>query len=571
TIDGWASAITRAAGALTATAPREAWQQAELLRLLDEVVDQAAGGPATALSLPEVRALLAGRLEGAPTRANFRTGHLTVCTMLPMRSIPHRVVCLLGLDDDVFPRQTARDGDDLMLDDPRVGERDPRREDRQLLLDALMAAGERLVVTYTGRDERSNEPRPPAVPIGELLDAVARTARRKDGGPVRDRVVTHHPLQPFDPRNFATGELVSDGVWSFDPAALDGARALGGQRHPPAPFLAEPLPAHPAPVVELERLAAFAGRPVRAFLRQRLGISVAGGDDEIDDALPIELDGLQKWAVGQRLLDEVLRGTDLEEAIAAERVRGSLPPGTLADGVIGEVRPVVETLSACATEVLGGQGTLGSADVRLDLAGGRLLSGTVPGVGADRLLAVAYSRVDPRHRLVTWVRWLALTAARPHTPVTAFTIGRARQGAPHRADVTIVRLAPPPGPAQERRAFALEHLATLVDLYDRGMREVLPLACRTSAAWARAVDRGKEPAGPAAGQWASRFGFEGEDREPEHTLVLGGEVAFERLLEAAPRDGERGEGWAGEEPTRFGRYARRLWAGPLACEEFEDR
>jgi len=571
TIDGWAAAIAQAASALTDTVTREAWQPAQLLRLLDEVVDEAAGGAATALSLPEVRALLGGRLEGAPTRANFRTGHLTVCTMLPMRSVPHRVVCLLGLDDDVFPRQSARDGDDLMLDDPRVGERDPRREDRQLLLDALMAAGERLVVTYTGRDERSNEPRPPAVPVGELLDVVARTARTQDGGPVRDHLVTHHPLQPFDPRNFATGELASDGAWSFDPAALDGARALGGERHPPAPFLTEPLPAHPLAVVEIERLEAFAGRPVRAFLRQRLGISVAGGDDEIDDALPVELDGLAKWAVGQRLLEQVLQGTELDEAIAAERARGSLPPGTLADAVIGEVRPVVQTLGACATEVLGERGALGSADVRLDLPGGRLLSGTVPGVSGDRMLAVAYSRVDPRHRLATWVRWLALTASRPDTPVTAFTIGRARQGAPQRADVTIVGLAPPLGPSRERRAFALGHLATLVDLYDRGMREALPLACRTSAAWARGADRGRDAAEQAARQWESGFRFHGEDREPEHTLAFGGEAPFDLLLEAAPREDEQGEGWDAEEPTRLGRYARRLWAGPLACEEFEDR
>ena len=98
-----------------------------------------------------------------------------------MRSVPHRVVCLLGLDDDAFPRKAPRDGDDLMLEDPRVGERDPRSEDRQLLLDALLAATDRLIVTYTGNDERTNAPRPPAVPVGELLDAVDATVRVEDG------------------------------------------------------------------------------------------------------------------------------------------------------------------------------------------------------------------------------------------------------------------------------------------------------------------------------------------------------------------------------------------------------
>ena len=135
-----------------------------------------------ALALPEIRALLADRLRGRPTRASFRTGHLTICTLVPMRSVPHRVVCLMGLDDGVFPRQTARDGDDLLLLDPHVGDRDARSEDRQLLLDAVLAATDHLVITYAARDERTNLRRPPAVPLGELLDVVDRTARFPDGG-----------------------------------------------------------------------------------------------------------------------------------------------------------------------------------------------------------------------------------------------------------------------------------------------------------------------------------------------------------------------------------------------------
>src|SRR4029077_7109509 len=121
------------------------------------------------------------RLQGRPTRANFRTGHLTVCTLMPMRSVPHRVVCLLGMDDGVFPRRSPRDGDGLMLGDPHVGDRDPRTEDRQLLLDALLAATDRLIVTFAGNDERTNIARPPAVPVGELLDFVDATVRTPDG------------------------------------------------------------------------------------------------------------------------------------------------------------------------------------------------------------------------------------------------------------------------------------------------------------------------------------------------------------------------------------------------------
>ena len=182
-IGRWVDAIAEAADALTATSERDSWQRRELQRLLGDVDTESGGGSETGgsesggpeLELADVRVLLADRLRGRPTRANFRTGHLTVCTLVPMRSVPHRVVCVLGLDDGEFPRRTRRDGDDLLLADPHVGDRDPRTEDRQMLLDALMAATERLIITYTGADERTNLRRPPAVPVGELLDVVERT------------------------------------------------------------------------------------------------------------------------------------------------------------------------------------------------------------------------------------------------------------------------------------------------------------------------------------------------------------------------------------------------------------
>ena len=571
-LDAWVAAITETAQSLTETRPRDAWQQAELQRVLDAVLDEArASGSAAALtlSLPEIRALLAGRLEGRPTRANFRTGHLTVCTLMPMRSVPHRVVCLLGLDDDVFPRKSPRDGDDLMLDDPHVGERDARSEDRQLLLDALMAATDRLIVTYTGNDERTNVVRPPAVPVGELLDTVDRTARTNTARPTRarDHVVIRHPLQPFDPRNFTAGELRGDRVWSFDAVTLQGARALTTQRREPRPFLAGPLPDRPPQLVELDHLVRFVERPVRAFLRVRLGITLGDYSDEVDDTLAVELDHLEAWDVGRRLLEARLAGSDLDEALAAEHARGSLPPGALAAGLIATVRPRVEAVAASAIKAVGEGSEPESLDVKVALGGERTLSGTVPGVHGDLLRTATYSRVNPRHRLASWVRWLALTAARPQRPFEAVTVGRS--GA-RDADVTIARIPAPPGGPEERRAFALAHLEGLVDLFDRGMREPAPLACLTSAAYARAAAAGADAAKAARSEWESRWNFDKEDKELDHQMVLGGVRPFADLLGEAPRDDEQGEGWEDTEPTRFGRYACRLWAGLLACEELAD-
>ena len=181
----WALELAAIADSLTMASPGEAWQRAELTSLLERLVDEATmegEDSAVTIGSADVRSLLAERLKGKATRANFCTGYLTVCTLVPMRSIPHKVVCLLGLDDGSFPRHIERDGDDLTAQEPRVGDRDARSEDRQLLLDALLAAREHLVITYSGHDERSNQPRPPAVPVGSCSTSwTTPSVRRRDG------------------------------------------------------------------------------------------------------------------------------------------------------------------------------------------------------------------------------------------------------------------------------------------------------------------------------------------------------------------------------------------------------
>ena len=227
----------------------------------------------------------------------------------------------MGLDDGVFPRQTARDGDDLLLLDPHVGDRDARSEDRQLLLDAVLAATDHLVITYAARDERTNLRRPPAVPLGELLDVVDRTARFPDAATTRERVIVEHPLQPFDLRNFhgsagarADVELRSDRAGRCaGPGGRPGRRAAVPRRAVAAERV----------VIEVDQLVRFVQHPVRAFLRRRLGVGGTARDDDLEDALSIELDALERWSVGERLLEARLAGADRDAAIAAEIARGS--------------------------------------------------------------------------------------------------------------------------------------------------------------------------------------------------------------------------------------------------------
>jgi exodeoxyribonuclease V gamma subunit len=230
--------------------------------------------------------------------------------------------------------------------------------------------------------------------------------------------------------------------------------------------------------------------------------------------------------------------------------------------VINQVYPTVDAILSEARALIPADAGPEPVDVHVELADGRLLTGTVSAFGG-LLLQSSYSRVAAKHRLSSWVRFLAATATHPERGFTSATVGRAGGS----ATVTVARIAPFAGEPEHRRWLALEHLQALIELYDRGMREPLPMYCASSAAYARAASAGEDAATAAGEAWTSRYKFDGEDAELEHQLVLGGVRSVDDLLSEPPHADERGPGWQLSETSRFGRLARRLWDGLLSCEE----
>jgi exodeoxyribonuclease V gamma subunit len=572
--EGWATALAEVTERLACPAPGETWQVEQVRRTLAEVAGEpvAVGAPVL-VDLAEARALLEDRLRGRPTRANFRTGDMTICTLVPMRSVPHRVVCLLGLDDGVFPRAGDSDGDDLLLADPLVGDRDVPSEDRQLLLDALLAATQHLVITYEGRDQHLNQRRPPAVPVAELLDVIDRTVRTSDPErPARDRVLVHHPLQSFDSRNFVPGGLGIPEPWRFDEPQLDGARALAGPRRSRRPFLVGRLPPLDGPTVQLRSLVRFLEHPVKAFLRERLGLYAGDAPDQLCDCLPLELGPLDRWALGDRLLTARLAGADLEGAVAAEIGRGLLPPGPLGQAALAEVTAIVGALVAGVDDLPCAKARSVPVEVNVVLPDGRSVVGTVPGVRDGTIVRCTYSKLAPKHRARAWAQFLALSAAHPRLVPGAVTIGQAEGSTAARPRLRVQTFVPLAETGEALRSCALELLSVLVDLFDRGMREPLPLYCATSAAWAQATRPGENPADRARPEWTSKFDDrQGEAAEPEHVAVLGAVVDFEHLLDCPPGEDESGTGWAMGEKSRFGRMAMRMWGPLLGHEHLRER
>lgn len=544
-LDQWLHKIVNAVEVLTAVSGDDLWQLSQLRQEFSDVLEEAGPRGHTILRLPDIRALLDRQLAGRPTRANFRTGTLTVCTMVPMRSVPHRVVCLVGLDDTVFPRLGTVDGDDVLAREPMTGERDIRSEDRQLLLDAICAATDKLVITYAGTDEHSGQQRPPAVPLMELLDALDATASNTQTGcGVREQVLVKHPLQPFDIRNVTPGELGEPGrPFTFDPSVLEAARISARPRREQPAFLARPLPRSQPTDVTLTELLRFFADPVKGFFTA-LDLTMPKEIQGIDNAIPVEIDALSAWTVGQRMLTDLMAGMSPEWAVGAEWRRGALPPGRLGWRQANEFLLQATQLVHAASQHRTDPAT--AYDIDLELAG-RRLTGVVSPVHSDRLVDVTYSKLGGQHLLKAWISLLALAVQLPDRPWNAVCVGRSPGRRPGPAERLLA--APQDAGGQSAR----EVLEDLVAIYDAGRREPLPLPIKTSYAWANArmdarSSRPPDPVQAAGYKWK----YEKEGAAAER--VWGRNAPLDCLLTPV----QAGEEVSGE-TTRMGAYASRLW------------
>lgn len=541
-----------------------------LATMVDDSRDADGEPSAIELTLEEARTVLGSHLDRPAHSATYGTGAITFAGLEPLRNVPHRVVCLVGLDDGALPRSTHRHGFDLIASHLRAGDPDPRVEDRQLLLDAVLSAGEHLVVTYTGHDARTNELRLPAVAISELLDVLGESLT-VDGGSgevVRARLVTSHPLQPHSPRYFRDAVDGEDAVpRAFDRRQLAAAVTAAGARAPAPAF----LPAEhtlPAPgedqfdphLIELADLLRFLEHPVRHLLQRRVGITLGEDDRRLEDRDPTELGGLERWRLGQDLLERHLAGAAPARWREVTLACGTVPVGGIGEVALDGIEDLVDELSHCVSGIPGAPGPL-PIDLPVALPGPagqeqhpRRLVGSVDLIGST-VAHVSVSRLKASHRIATWTRLLAVTATRPSLRPSARLIGRDTGVKAGYRDRTLRPLADtrPEDDGRDPAAIAADHLGELVALYLRGHTEPVALLPEVSRAYADRRLAGEdhhEAVASVLHVWEGNDHQPGEQRDAYVVQAFGAEC---RLAELAKR-------------TTFAEDALRVWRPIIAAE-----
>lgn len=562
TVQQWCATLAEAVDTLFAVADVDSWQRRDLDAELNAFADEAVvdGRPLdTEIPAPDLVALFRDRLSGRPGRVRFGTGAVTLSSLTAQRGVPHPVVCLLGLDGDLGAGAVAP-ADDLTQAIPCVGDRDPRAEVRAQLLDALVAAGDRLVVLSTGRDVRTNAATPPIVPLAELADLIDATAVGPDGiGRASAAVTVEHPRQAWAERNLRPGEVpgIAGAPWSFDRGALAAALARRRQSRV-APFLADPLPDErddrAGRTVTVDELVRTLRNPAETLVRDRLGAWFERDDEPLDDLVPLDVGGLTTWSLRESLLRARLAAGATWDAVAldrwceARRREGAIPPlgrgDIVLDDVCAAVDRLVDALDACDATLAATSPTDVAVDLDLATLGTPVsrVHGTIAGVRGCVALDISPSRLAPGRRLAAWLRLAVLHLAEPEIEWEALVVGRDVRS---RDKVATARLR------LRDRAAADEVLELVLDLHERARRDVVPAFPATTYALHHAEPgRGADR---AADEWR-RYATPGEG-DDRWVLAALGPIEMADLLDDPARPDET---W-GRGSSRIERWAERIW------------
>jgi exodeoxyribonuclease V gamma subunit len=449
-----------------------------------------------------VRYHLTEQLATMEQRGHFFTGGVTFCALKPVRSIPARVVCLLGINDQVFPRRPQPAQFDLMARSPRAGDPSARQDDRYSFLETLLSAEERLSISYVGRSAVHNKEIPPSVVVSELFDYLDQAFVFPEKKSAKEVVLTEHPLHAFSPRYFSSPGI-DERFFSYSEANAEASRSTNVTREPVMrPFITDPLPQieEPNRNLELRDLIDFWRNPSKYFLRSRLGLTLRKTDDCLSDNEPFQLDNLEQYRIKQELLEEELAA---DEPLPPEvfQARGLLPPGVIGELQLRSMRTEVQKLTQVVQSHIGKGQKDEPVDVDLALEAFNL-SGKVNSLYGGRCVHFRTAKLNPKDHLRAWIEHLALCAIDDDKDPHTVLIGKD-------AVVTFSR-------APSARA----ELKTLCELFWQGLMLPLPFFPASAMAFVAAeVTKVGNPDSKARAKWDGAWRKNGK-REGEKDDVF---------------------------------------------------
>ena len=448
----------------------------------------------------------------------FLSGGVTFCAMIPMRSIPFRVICCLGMNDAAFPRKSFHASWDLIAAQSRRGDRSLEQEDRYLFLETLLSARERIYISYTGHDVRDNVPAGPSIVVEELLSYIDRgfffagpAAEEENKPSARSAVVVDHRLQPWHRAYFSNDAR----LFSFSAANAVAAqtRVVSGATPLPA-FWTEELPLPPGELynLDIDGLISFFKNPVRWCAIRRLGILLPEQEGKLDNVEKFALVDLDRYTTARDLIDRFLHGGTAADHGALMAARGDLPPGNVGIAEFGALAADAGSFAASVEECRKGFTALPPVPVDLRI-GSIHLTGIIDNCYQSCRLTFRFAAGTPKDFLALWIPHLVMNVlAQPGYPKESLFMGKNKR----------LRLDGVPD--------AKKILERLAALYRHGLCSPLLFFPKSSFTFAeRSIVKGTphdEAIARAQEIWTGSAFTSGERDDPYYGYCLGPSFAF---------------------------------------------
>ncbi len=466
-----------------------------------------------AVGLDVIRSWLTARLSQEEKGFGFLTGGVTFCAMLPMRSIPFRVVALVGMNDGAFPRQSRSPGFDLIAQKYRPGDRSLRDEDRYLFLEAILSTRECFYISYLGQSMKDNSEIPPSVLVSEFLDAINKSFRRAEGGSVTTSLVVKHRLQAF------SGDYFNGTSPLFSYSEENCGALLEQYTKPwhPVEFMTTPLdpPSDEWREVPLAKLLRFFDHPARYLLENRLGIRYEETAVPLEEREPFAVNALAAYGLKQQLLEARLQGKNIEHFAEVTRSLGLLPPARHGEKLFAGLVKEVDGFTERLLKEFSGQAPLPPLDFELPLGEFRL-SGRLDRMRGERMFRYRCAKIKPKDRIRTWLEHLVLCAV-------------TREGYPRETCLLMLDGKPITYGYVEN---AEEILLTILDLYREGLSVPMRFFPASSLAYATKMEWSLERARTT---WDDGYEYTGEGSDSYNRCCFGTVDPFNEDFERISR------------------------------------
>ena len=386
----------------------------------------------------------------------FLTGDVTVCATLPMRTIPFKIICFLGMNDSVFPRSSKTLGFDEIAKSPKPGDRSQRNDDRYLFLESLVSAEEKLHISYIGQSIKDNSSIPPSVLISELLEYISQgfVLKEDEETNISDLIHIKHRLQPFN-LDYFKGDPE---LYSFSKINFKAAKLLQNEKEQRLPFLKDKIiieenKKDEVQSVEIDDFIKFFNDPVKYFVNSTLGIYFEDSNEELEDSEPFSIDGLDNFKIKEDLVSKLFEDEefDIENFVNLRKAKGELPHGKVADISVQEVKNEAESFLKKIEKY--DSPICDSVNIDFSLNDIRLI-GKIRNIRKDYRLAFRSSKVKSKDRIKDWIYHLILTVS--ENRMKTIYVGK---------DLVL---------ETDKVANATENLKKLIEVYIKGKSEVIP-------------------------------------------------------------------------------------------------